>query len=279
MGKSLKYGEFSFAAPKARPTSAGYKSTKGISKATYDQGHAQAMKKGGMKREPEAVVKREVALLKKAGAPKALVKHEVREIKGEMDTPATKKAEVSMLKKAKAPLSMIKHEMEEPTTAMKKGGLSKMDKKVGKVMSEYKAGELHSGKNGPVVKNPKQAIAIALSEGRKAKKMNEGGQYAAGTVEKMRKEGDVLNELAKKYGSANTTREKAADARSKTGAAMTEYEKKTMTGYKKGGSVESKLEKHANMPASKAHGPGAAARLKKGGVPVHSRVPKIGRMK
>lgn len=36
--------------------------------------------------------------------------------------------------------------------------------KVAKVMREYKAGKLHSGKGGPVVKKPKQAVAIALSE-------------------------------------------------------------------------------------------------------------------
>lgn len=43
--------------------------------------------------------------------------------------------------------------------------MSKAQKKVGKVMGEYKAGKLHSGgKSGPVVKNPKQAIAIAMSE-------------------------------------------------------------------------------------------------------------------
>ena len=36
-------------------------------------------------------------------------------------------------------------------------------KKVGKVMGEYKEGTLHSGKGGKVVKNPKQAIAIAIS--------------------------------------------------------------------------------------------------------------------
>ncbi len=47
---------------------------------------------------------------------------------------------------------------------------TKMQKKVGKVMGEYKAGTLHSGKGGPVVKSKKQAIAIALSEGRKAAK-------------------------------------------------------------------------------------------------------------
>jgi len=42
--------------------------------------------------------------------------------------------------------------------------------KVGKVLREFKAGKLHSGKKGPVVKSRKQAIAIALSEAKKAKK-------------------------------------------------------------------------------------------------------------
>lgn len=43
--------------------------------------------------------------------------------------------------------------------------------KVEKVMKEFKGKELHSGsKSGPVVKNRKQAIAIALSEQRKANK-------------------------------------------------------------------------------------------------------------
>lgn len=47
----------------------------------------------------------------------------------------------------------------------------KKSNKVEKVMKEYKKGELHSGsKKGPVVKNPKQAIAIALSEARKGDK-------------------------------------------------------------------------------------------------------------
>ncbi len=47
---------------------------------------------------------------------------------------------------------------------------SKMQAKVGKVMHEYKTGTLHSGKGGPVVKSRQQAIAIAMSEGRKAAK-------------------------------------------------------------------------------------------------------------
>ena len=49
-------------------------------------------------------------------------------------------------------------------------GMMKGPKKVAKVMREYKSGTLHSGKGGPVVKSPKQAIAIALSEGGMAKK-------------------------------------------------------------------------------------------------------------
>jgi hypothetical protein len=43
-------------------------------------------------------------------------------------------------------------------------------RKVGTVMREFKEGTLHSGKKGPVVKSPKQAVAIALSEARKVKK-------------------------------------------------------------------------------------------------------------
>lgn len=47
---------------------------------------------------------------------------------------------------------------------------TKAQKKVRTVMREFKAGKLHSGKKGPVVKSPKQAIAIALSEAGVAKK-------------------------------------------------------------------------------------------------------------
>jgi len=215
MGKNIQYGEFTFPSSPARPTGrtvSTAKSTKGIPKAMYDAPHA--MKDGGYakggpkvkaKREPEAMVRKEVALLRKSGAPKALISHEVREMSGEMDTPATKKAEVGMMRKAKAPLTMMKEEMMEPT-GMKHGGMA------------------------------------------------QGGQYAAEAPKKMAAEGKAGNKMAKKFG--------------------TESQK-----YAKGGAVEAKLEKHANMPAGKAHGPGAGNKLAKGGVPSFSKVPKIGKMR
>ena len=57
--------------------------------------------------------------------------------------------------------------MKKPTMAQKK---------VGKVMHEYKEGTLHSGKGGKVVKNPRQAVAIALSEAGMSKPLPSRGQ-------------------------------------------------------------------------------------------------------
>ena len=55
--------------------------------------------------------------------------------------------------------------MKKPTT--KAGKVAKMSK----VMKEFKAGKLHTGsKKGPLVKNPKQAVAIAYSEAGMSKK-------------------------------------------------------------------------------------------------------------
>lgn len=52
--------------------------------------------------------------------------------------------------------------------------MAKKKSKVAKVLAEYKAGTLHTGKmgpgKGPVVKSRKQALAIALSEARRAKR-------------------------------------------------------------------------------------------------------------
>lgn len=57
------------------------------------------------------------------------------------------------------------------TKKLAEGGLTKKQTaKVGKVMGEFKDKTLHSGKGGKVVKDPKQALAIALSVASKVKK-------------------------------------------------------------------------------------------------------------
>lgn len=93
----------------------------------------------------------------------AMVKHERKE------TPRMQREE--MLQRAKVVAPVARRRMPvapaEPMIPLKKGGAAK----VGKVMGEYKSGELHSGsKSGPVVKSRKQALAIALSEAGQARK-------------------------------------------------------------------------------------------------------------
>ncbi len=53
---------------------------------------------------------------------------------------------------------------------MKKKKETKEEKKVHKVMTEFKGGTLNIGKSKKKVKSRKQAIAIALSEGEQLKK-------------------------------------------------------------------------------------------------------------
>jgi len=56
-----------------------------------------------------------------------------------------------------------------------------MPKSVHGVMTEFKAGQLHSGSSkGPVVKNRKQAIAIALSEQKGKPKKLSGKSFSRG---------------------------------------------------------------------------------------------------
>jgi len=53
---------------------------------------------------------------------------------------------------------------------------AKQDKKIAKVMREYKKGKLPIGKSSKKVKNRKQAIAIALSEAGKSKPRRKNGK-------------------------------------------------------------------------------------------------------
>lgn len=54
---------------------------------------------------------------------------------------------------------------------MKKASKKVINKKVTKIMREFGKGKLHSGsKKGPVVSSRKQALAIGISEGKKALK-------------------------------------------------------------------------------------------------------------
>ena len=64
---------------------------------------------------------------------------------------------------------------------MAKGIGPKGQAKISSVMHEWGQGQLHSGsKQGPVVKNQQQAIAIALNQGRKAARAPSGGLLGSG---------------------------------------------------------------------------------------------------
>ncbi len=81
------------------------------------------------------------------------------------------KAKANNKAKAKAAAALKDKESRVKSKALKKktAETPKFKNKVERVMHEYKEGALHGGsKKGPIVKNPKQAIAIALSEARKA---------------------------------------------------------------------------------------------------------------
>jgi hypothetical protein len=58
--------------------------------------------------------------------------------------------------------------MAMPTKSSRKKYGNKASQKVGRAMREMKQGKLKSGKSGKKVKSRKQAIAIGLSEARRA---------------------------------------------------------------------------------------------------------------
>jgi len=82
-----------------------------------------------------------------------------------VDSPTTALRKGGMVKKAKPVKKMAQGGVATASKSMSK----KQTAKVGKVMGEFKDKSLHSGKNGKVVKDKGQAIAIALSVARKKK--------------------------------------------------------------------------------------------------------------
>jgi len=71
--------------------------------------------------------------------------------------------------------SALKHSNVLGAGAAKRRKLYKKEDKVRTVMHEFKRGTLHSG-SGDIVKNKKQAIAIAMSEAGMSKKRKSYGK-------------------------------------------------------------------------------------------------------
>lgn len=73
-----------------------------------------------------------------------------------------------MAKKAHHSEAAMKHADKPGAGAAKRKKLKNPKTKIATVMEEFKEGTLHSGKSKAAVTNPKQAIAIGLSEARRA---------------------------------------------------------------------------------------------------------------
>ena len=76
----------------------------------------------------------------------------------------------------------------------------KQKEKIAKVMHEFKEGELHIGTSDKIVKNPKQAMAIALSEANASKMSDGGGVWTKEQREKVAKLDKEFEEYVKEKG-------------------------------------------------------------------------------
>ena len=124
------------------------------------------------------------------------------------------------------------------------GGYAKGGSKFGKVMGEFKAGTLHSGsKKGAEVTNPKQAVAIALSEARKAgMKKSHGGMASGGTMTAAEKRMVAIEKNEHTQAPKPATSKPATTSGNKPMTAaekrMVDIEKNETGEYKKGGTAK-----------------------------------------
>lgn len=100
--------------------------------------------------------------MKKKNFKNKVIKHLQGDIKGfKKEASEDKELIKSLNKKEKEPKKENRHKKDDPKDSKNK---------IKKVMHEFKEGKLHSGsKKGPVVTNPKQAIAISISESKRNK--------------------------------------------------------------------------------------------------------------
>ena len=112
----------------------------------------------------------------------------------------------------------------------------KPENKIRKVMREFKAGDLHSGPGGKAVKNPKQAIAIALSEAGKSKPkaMKEGGEMKKDSKAMAKKE---IAFMQKKGAPKSMIKHEKAEYGMKSGGKA----------YARGGGIETKGKTRGKM--------------------------------
>lgn len=155
----------------AKQRDAGQEMSRVRSEMRYDKNEMRGMRKQYPvdRREPMIMAKGGMTATKPVGspAPKSDMLYSKKEVNAKN---LLSEGKAPPLPHAKGSVNMKHGGMAH--SEMAKGGMTpKQQAKVGKVMGEFKAGELHSGsKAGPVVKSRKQAIAIGLSEARKAGK-------------------------------------------------------------------------------------------------------------
>ncbi len=169
MGKTLKYGEFEFGPQMHYSKGGECHSTGGTVKKAMG-GSCGGYKEGGTVKKASSTMCKakggkvaEKGTGEKYASKKEMMKHEKSESPREQRQEMTK----GRIPPARRSVPVAS---QSPLLAMRSGGKIS-ESKVGKVMNEFKAGDLHSGsKKGPDVTSSKQALAIALSEGRRAAK-------------------------------------------------------------------------------------------------------------